>query len=275
MGTIKIRNYSLLVESYSFDEIEIAFLIVGHTHASIDQYFSVISKAIKKAKFIGTPMALLELIRRCHDLTWRQRAVIKEIKVYYDMKTMFAPYINKKIKYYNLPHIYRVVPSFGHTAIFEYKVDSTMPHWNPRRPRDKITDMYSFMSTTESQSIFIPELAAVNGRSKFLEFLGLGDAANPMSAQDLLGKDKLLSKLQEVNNLLPELEQLSLRSLEQQAERMHDESDGADVKRMYQFRNDIQRRMLNANTKNEGYIIWLDMAAKNKVNIIAFCLYFI
>ena len=126
--------------------------------------------------------------------------------------------------------------------------------------------MDSFISNTESQSIYIPELAAVNGRSKFLEFLGLGDAANPLSAEDLLGKDKLLSKLQEVNNLLPELEQLSLRSLEQQAERMHDESDGADVKRVYQFRNDIQRRMLNENNKNEGYIIWLDIiAAKNKV----------
>ena len=112
--------YSLLVESFSFDEIEIGFLIVGHTHASIDQYFSVISKAIKKAKFIGTPMALLELMR--------QRAVIREIKVYFDMKTMFAPYINKKIKYYNLPHVYRVLPSFGHIAIFEYKVDSTVPH---------------------------------------------------------------------------------------------------------------------------------------------------
>ena len=49
---------------------------------------------------------------------------------------------------------------------------------------------------------------------------------------------------------------------------MHDESDGADVKRMYQFRNDIQRRMLNENNKNEGYIIWLDMAAKNKVYIL-------
>jgi hypothetical protein len=133
--------------------------------------------------------------------------------------------------------------------------------------------MESFMSNTESQSIYIPELAAVNGRTKFLEFLGLGDAANPMSAEDLLGKDKLLSKLQEVNNLLPELEQLSLRSLEQQAERMHDESDGADVKRMYQFRNDIQRRMLNGNNKNEGYIIWLDLAAKNKVRIITFRLY--
>ena len=43
--------YCVLIESWSFDEIEIAFLIVGHTHAtcSIDQYFSVISKAIKKS----------------------------------------------------------------------------------------------------------------------------------------------------------------------------------------------------------------------------------
>jgi len=47
--------YSLLIEGYNFDEIEIAFLIVGHTHASIDHYFSVISRAIKKATFIGTP----------------------------------------------------------------------------------------------------------------------------------------------------------------------------------------------------------------------------
>jgi hypothetical protein len=36
---------SLLIELYAFDEIEIAFLIVGHTHASIDQYFSVIAEA--------------------------------------------------------------------------------------------------------------------------------------------------------------------------------------------------------------------------------------
>jgi hypothetical protein len=84
--------YCVLIESWSFDEIEIAFLIVGHTHASIDQYFSVISKAKKKTVFIGTPMAFLELIRRCHDASWQQRA----IKVYYDMKSFFAPYINKK-----------------------------------------------------------------------------------------------------------------------------------------------------------------------------------
>jgi hypothetical protein len=43
--------YCVLIESWIFDEIEIAFLIVGHTHASIDQYFSVISKAIKSCLY--------------------------------------------------------------------------------------------------------------------------------------------------------------------------------------------------------------------------------
>jgi hypothetical protein len=94
--------YSLLIEGYNFDEIEIAFLIVGHTHASIDQHFSVISR---QHSSVRTPLALLELIRRCHDSSWHQPAIIREIKVYYDLQSMFAPYINKKIKYFNLPHV--------------------------------------------------------------------------------------------------------------------------------------------------------------------------
>ena len=38
------------------------FLIVGHTHSVIDQYFSVISRKIFEAEFIATPHALHALI---------------------------------------------------------------------------------------------------------------------------------------------------------------------------------------------------------------------
>jgi len=38
------------------------FLIVGHTHCVIDQYFSVISRKIFNAEFIATPHALHALI---------------------------------------------------------------------------------------------------------------------------------------------------------------------------------------------------------------------
>ena len=103
-----------------------------------------------------------------------------------------------------------------------------------------------------------------------MQFLGLLDDTNTTSPEDFLGKPKQIAALQEVNNLLPELEQLSLRSVVQQAERMHEESDGAEDRQIHEFRNDIQRRLLNANNSNEGYIIWLDIAAKNKVNSVIF-----
>jgi hypothetical protein len=46
---------------------------------------------------------------------------------------------------------------------------------------------------------------------------------------------------------------------------MHDESDGLDIASAYEFRQEIQRRMMNENTKDEGYIIWLDLT-KRKVS---------
>jgi hypothetical protein len=117
----------------------------------------------------------------------------------------------------------------------------------------------------------MPEIAAVNGPTKFLQFLGLlDDDTNTTSPEDFLGKPKQIAALQEVNNLLPELEQLSLRSVVQQAERMHEESDRAEDRQIHDFRNEIQRRLLNANNSNEGYIIWPDIAAKNKVNSVIF-----
>ena len=72
----------------------------GHTHASIDQYFSVISKKIYSCDFIGSPLSLLELIRQAHMASWQQQPIIREIDVYYDMVNFFEPYRNKKIKYY-------------------------------------------------------------------------------------------------------------------------------------------------------------------------------
>ena len=45
---------SLLVEEEHFETIHVNFLIVGHTHSSIDQFFSVLSAHIKSQPFIGT-----------------------------------------------------------------------------------------------------------------------------------------------------------------------------------------------------------------------------
>ena len=39
---------------------------MGHTHSSIDQYFSTISKAIKSSFFIGSPLSLMDLVKEVH-----------------------------------------------------------------------------------------------------------------------------------------------------------------------------------------------------------------
>jgi hypothetical protein len=52
---------SKLVEDGVLDRIYLDFLVVGHTHSSIDQYFSVLATAIRKSKFIGSPQALWNL----------------------------------------------------------------------------------------------------------------------------------------------------------------------------------------------------------------------
>ena len=38
---------SLLIESHMIDEIYMSFLIVGHTHTILDQYFSVLAKVFE------------------------------------------------------------------------------------------------------------------------------------------------------------------------------------------------------------------------------------
>jgi hypothetical protein len=55
---------SLLVQEKYFKKVEVFFLIVGHTHASIDQYFSVLAREILKTNFIGSPISLESLLGR-------------------------------------------------------------------------------------------------------------------------------------------------------------------------------------------------------------------
>ena len=50
---------SLLVQSGAMDEVNLSFLIAGHTHCPLDQYFSVLGKAIHKANFIGVKRHIL------------------------------------------------------------------------------------------------------------------------------------------------------------------------------------------------------------------------
>lgn len=97
---------SLLIETFIFDKIEVNFLIVGHTHSSIDQFFSTLSKLIGSTSFIGSPIALEQLFTKakeeanCSDESNKKSISImrKLSSICYDFANAFAPFINNKIK---------------------------------------------------------------------------------------------------------------------------------------------------------------------------------
>jgi hypothetical protein len=91
--------FSLLVESFVFDVIHVNFLIVGHTHSSIDQYFSVLTGSIKDAAYIASPLGLIELLKIAHkyDNIDKRPTVCRLLTVFYAFKDTILPYIDKDI----------------------------------------------------------------------------------------------------------------------------------------------------------------------------------
>lgn len=72
---------ALLVETGTFKEITANFLIVGHTHSSIDQYFSVLSRRIRACNFIGTPLSMRNLLQNAHADAGNRPLIYKDLQV--------------------------------------------------------------------------------------------------------------------------------------------------------------------------------------------------
>jgi hypothetical protein len=72
---------ALLVETGTFKEIYANFLIVGHTHSSIDQYFSVLSRKIRTSNFIGTPLSMKDLLQTAHTDVHKRPLIYKDLQV--------------------------------------------------------------------------------------------------------------------------------------------------------------------------------------------------
>ena len=117
---------SLLVERGHMDEIHVNFLIVGHTHTSIDQYFSVITKQLY-GKFVGSPLSLQYLFNVCQS-----PLVNKMINLHYDYRAWLAPIIND-LHFYGLPHVF-VFKRRLNRAVCQHKPYSRSPRLFPVEP---------------------------------------------------------------------------------------------------------------------------------------------
>ena len=143
---------SLLVQEGHFGMIEVFFLIVGHTHTSIDQYFSVIARVIWMCDFLGSPISLESLLANWnfdvsmsggkgarvlgdeHERKLKSKPLlIRKISVIYDMKSALLPLINTKLKYYPIPHQFRFEMYQG-VCTMQYKMFSSQRDLLPLRP---------------------------------------------------------------------------------------------------------------------------------------------
>lgn len=121
---------SMLVEMEIFGSVTVNFLMVGHTHSSIDQYFSQLCKVLKTAPFLGTHLALHHLFKT-HLSQETRPLVCRSVDVYY-----YCTEAWEKSRYvyhhYNAPHVFRFIKR-GDKACMDYMLYSN-DRWLPKRP---------------------------------------------------------------------------------------------------------------------------------------------
>jgi len=272
---------SALVELGYFDAIDINFLIVGHTHSSIDQYFSVLSKAIKKAEFIGSPISLQALCNQAHKDRARP-AVNRQIEVYYNVVDALKPYINNKIHFYQVPHCY-VFRRLGNKCIMQYKLFSTHVSWLPLQPELSKTIQNSSSTTSSSStstttdklldsisaevnrisSIALEPLSTMDGKDAFLKHIGISGEAK---SSYLINNPAMRNKIDVIDAVLPiieETELLALRNLETRTNaevlegHVKEHKELLTVKLPEQDRLVIQTAMKSVSSNRKGYIMWI------------------
>jgi hypothetical protein len=228
---------SVLVELNYFDTIYLNFLIVGHTHGPDDQLFSVISKKVLSARFIGSPMAMEALIKTAHKRSEDRPYLVKRIKVAHDIKTAMDPFINNAIHRYQFPHCFLFERVEG-KAIMRYKLFSTYDEWLPKKP--------SSIASQQGQ-IMIPEYPGAGGIERVLREAEITDSEGRVGSTS--ASRQLLANFNAVEQQLRALDEQSNREL---IARFAAQSDGADEILPEHEKAATEIKLAQASKHNEG-----------------------
>lgn len=135
---------AFLVHSNVFCEIYVGFLMVGHTHEDIDQFFSVISSWLKK---VGTicpdPQSLKEAIKAAFLNSKKLSSCIPAVFDIlpfdvFNYDTFFSSYINPTLCYYSKPHQFRF-KKFENEVLCHYKMWAVDEQYLPCEVQQTIT----------------------------------------------------------------------------------------------------------------------------------------
>ena len=157
---------SQLVEECYFEKIEVFYLIVGHTHNILDQWFSQLGKAVQAADFIGSVLALHSLYKLAHDDDEKDKRPSEcyQLTTYRDYRKYYNQVRNESIRNYNLPHgtKFELDKYFG-VAYYQYMFQSPkhgatyLEKWQPVRP------LIRQNSINENGNILLRPFSTVSG----------------------------------------------------------------------------------------------------------------
>jgi hypothetical protein len=233
---------SLLVELGYFETVTVGFLIVGHTHASIDQYFSCLRGLIKSSVFIASPIALQHLFAlppKTNDSKYRPPILQIKIHFLHDYVSFFDPYWNTKIHNYGIPYQFKFTNIFG-KAVCQYKQFSDHNlKWLPVFPMN-ISRSTTSGDLSHHGNVYTFEdnftLASAAGSDDFMEHLGIKDPSKNLLHEVVSSsKDNFVDKASTLRQAFPILkDQISTKAMHEQELRREDEANGiTDVRRYY------------------------------------------
>ena len=253
---------ALLVELGYFEKITVSFLIVGHTHASIDQYFSCLRKLIRRASFIASPLALHHLfsLDKSSSETAKSRLrspyrpPIRQVQITFirDYTAALAPYRSKFIKNYGIPYQFQFFMHLG-KCICQYKQFSTSLEWLPPIADYVSSTVFppaaSIQTTAENQfelllskRIFDIEdnfsLSSVEGQRGFQHHLGVPE--NVSGSELSFNMGNVLEIAGSLQKALPILKKIEERGLFEQELRHYDEAEGYDDRARYLSESDTE-----------------------------------
>lgn len=256
---------SLLVEMGYFKSITVGFLIIGHTHASIDQYFSCLRGIIRRANFIASPLALQHLFSldaiNTSPKKKKYRPPLDQIQLHYlhDYVSFFEPYRNKDIRGYGVPYQFRFTSVLG-KAVCQYKQFSDSSEWLPKPPVMQNSSLEELFKRNLSIIEDHLSLTTSSGNERFMHHLGLVHSGPTYNATNVMenmvnNTHKIRDKVSDLQKALPILKKLVSDGIHEQEMRRVDEEVGISHIERYQSNNDIigaQTTLEMTNSKEAG-----------------------
>jgi hypothetical protein len=129
-----------LVRTGTFQKVKVGFLMVGHTHEDIDQFFSVIAKHLRKVHILCPDQP--SLFKAVHEAFEKpaDRPVVMTFDAtdIVDYRVLYDPRMDDEFHYYQEPHAFRIkifnVESSGtvdSVTLMHYKMWVENVHWLP------------------------------------------------------------------------------------------------------------------------------------------------